>query len=41
MNDRAFEGYDDHYQRIAVCRDSKILTLEELARGRAPNPSRY
>lgn len=36
MNDRAFEHYDDHYHRLTAYRDSKTLTVEELARDRAP-----
>ncbi len=36
MNERAFEHYDDHYHRTTVFRDNKVLTVEELARDRAP-----
>lgn len=36
MNDRAFEHYDKHYHRGTAYRDNKILTLDELARDRAP-----
>lgn len=36
MNDRAFEDYDKHYHRGTAYRDSKVLTVEELTRDRAP-----
>ncbi|MEW6168621.1 MAG: class I SAM-dependent methyltransferase [Pseudomonadota bacterium] len=36
MNDRAFEHYDEHYRRLTAYRRSKVLTVPELARDRAP-----
>jgi 2-polyprenyl-3-methyl-5-hydroxy-6-metoxy-1,4-benzoquinol methylase len=36
MNDHAFEHYDKHYHRAMAYRDGKILTVDELARDRAP-----
>lgn len=41
MNDRAFEHYDEHYHCTTAFRDSKVLTVEELARDRAPRWLRH